>query len=300
MDINLAIDAFLNFQLVERNASKHTLKAYSTDLLEFATYMEADRITEVETADFFFLRSFVATLYEREITKSTIERKMSAVKSFFKYLYKQGILQENPSHLLKYPKKERRTLKVFNIDDVLLLMSVPDLTVPVGIRDSLILELLYSTGIRVGELNMCNIGDIDFSGKRMLIKGKGKKERILPIHDTIVAKIKQYLSVIPKMLHKGYKPNCDALIINRRGGRLTSRNILALVKRYLKKCGLPETFSPHSFRHSFASHLLAGGADLRAIQNLLGHESLATTQKYTHIDLQKLLANYMEAFPKVN
>jgi integrase/recombinase XerC len=239
-------------------------------------------------------------LYEKKLTKSTIERKISAVKSFFKYLHKQGILQENPSRLLKYPRKEKKELKVFNIDDVMLLISVPDSTKPTGIRDSLILELLYSTGMRVGELNTCNVGDIDFSGKRLLIKGKGKKERIVPLHDTIIAKIKEYLNIIPKILQKGYSPDCDALIINRRGGRLTSRNILALVKQYLRKCGLPETFSPHSFRHSFASHLLAGGADLRAIQNLLGHESLATTQKYTHLDLQKLITNYLEAFPKAN
>jgi integrase/recombinase XerC len=300
MEINFAIDDFLNFQLIERNASPHTLKAYSIDLLELAAYMEADKITEVEMADFFFLRSFVAMLYEKKITKSTIERKLSAVKSFFKYLYKQGILQENPSRLLKYPKKEKRELKVFNMSDVMLLISVPNAAKPAGVRDSLILELLYSTGIRVGELNTCNIGDIDFSGKRMLIKGKGKKERIIPLHDTTVTKIKEYLNIIPKMLQNGYSPSCDALIINRRGGRLTTRNILALVKQYLRKCGLPETFSPHSFRHSFASHLLAEGADLRVIQKLLGHESLSTTQKYTHLDLQKLITNYLEAFPKAN
>jgi integrase/recombinase XerC len=300
MDIDSAIDSFIQFQQIEQNASEHTLKAYSIDLAELADYMETDSITEVETADFFFLRSFVAMLYEKKLTKSTIGRKMSAVKSFFKYLYKKGILQENPSRLLKYPKKEKLELKIFNIDDVMLLISAPDVTEPAGVRDNLIHELLYSTGMRVGELNACNIGDIDFSGKRILVKGKGKKERIVPLHDTITVKIKHYLSVIPNMLQEGYFPNCDALILNRRGGRLSSRNILALVKQYLKKCGLPETFSPHSFRHSCASHLLAGGADLRAIQNLLGHESLATTQKYTHLDLQKLIANYMDTFPKAN
>jgi integrase/recombinase XerC len=174
----------------------------------------------------------------------------------------------------------------------------PDSKTPAGRRDRLILELLYGTGLRVGELEGLNLSDIDMNGRRIRIRGKGKKERMAPLDSFYIDLIKSYLKDLPKMLHKGYAPSADALILNRRGGRLTSRNILAIVKKYLVKCGLPETYSPHSFRHTFATHLLEEGADLRTLQELLGHSSLSTTQKYTHLTLEKMLGNYKKAHPK--
>jgi integrase/recombinase XerC len=298
MNIYAATDLFLNFQLLERNASNHTLRAYSRDLAELAEYAEKDSISEVESFDPYLLRGFLSLLYEKKLEKSTIERKLSTLKSFFKFLLAKKMLEENPARSLRYPKKEKKVLNVFSKDSVISLIESPDSTTPSGVRDRLILELLYGTGIRVGELEGLNISDIDFAGKRVRIRGKGKKERSIPLDGFYIELIKNYLEAVPEMLHSGCAPDGDALILNRRGGRLTSRNILSLVKTYLAKAGLPETYSPHSFRHTFATHLLEGGADIRSLQELLGHSSLITTQKYTHLNLERILESYKKAHPK--
>jgi integrase/recombinase XerC len=298
MNIYVAIDQFLNFLTLERNASSHTLRAYSRDLTELAEYAEGDEISEVENFDIYLLRGFISSFYEKKVEKSTLERKISTLKSFFKFLLFKKAVAENPARQLKFPKKEKKLANVFARDSIIMLIESPDSATPSGKRDRLVLELLYGTGIRVGELEGLNIADIDMSGRRLRVRGKGKKERLVPLDDYYVTLIKSYLNALPEMLQKGYAPSEGALILNRRGGRLTSRNILSLVKKYLAKTGLPEIYSPHSFRHTFATHLLEEGADLRTLQELLGHTSLTTTQKYTHLNLEKMLASYKKAHPK--
>jgi integrase/recombinase XerC len=299
MNIYAAIDQFLNFLTLERNASSHTLRAYSRDLTELAEYAEGDEISEVENFDIYLLRGFVSSFYEKKVEKSTLERKIATLKSFFKFLLFKKAVAENPARQLKFPKKEKKLANVFARDSIIALIESPDVTTPVGKRDRLILELLYGTGVRVGELEGLNVADIDMSGRRLRIRGKGKKERLVPLDDYYVTLIKSYLNALSEMLQKGFAPSGEgALILNRRGGRLSSRNILSLVKKYLVKVGLPEIYSPHSFRHTFATHLLEEGADIRTLQELLGHTSLTTTQKYTHLNLEKMLASYKKAHPK--
>lgn len=297
MTVDHAIDAFITFQQLERNASALTLKAYSRDLADLAEYIEPEGITTVEGIDYYLLRGFMAQLYEKELARSTIERKLAAMKSFFKYLHKSLVIEENPSRMLKFPKKEKKVLNVFNQEDIYKLLDAPANDDPASARDRLILEFLYGTGVRVSELVGLNISDIDFGGKRIRVRGKGKKERIMPLADFYIDLIKSYISSIPSMLHNGYHADPQALILNRRGTRLSARNVETMVKKYLNITGLPDTYTPHSFRHTFATHLLEAGADLRTIQDLLGHESLSTTQKYTHLDLKTLMENYRKAHP---
>lgn len=298
MEIDNAIEEFINFIRVERQYSQHSITAYAKDLSELAIYIDEEKLgSNIKVVDFYVLRGFITTLYDKELSKSSIERKISTLKSFFKFLYRRGIIEDNPARMLKFPKKEKYLPNVFNVDDIFTLLDLPDKSTPMGMRDALILELLYGTGVRVSELVGLDRNAVDLNGMRILVRGKGKKERIVPLAPEIVSLIKDYYRVMYDIVSEGRMVESDALIINRLGSRMTDRTIRRIVEAYLKKAGLPLDYSPHSFRHTFATHLLEGGADLRSIQELLGHESLATTQKYTHSDLASLLKVYDETHP---
>ncbi len=291
MEIDNAIEEFINFVHVEREYSEHSVTAYAKDLSELSIYAHDEKVPDdVKSLDFFTLRGFITTLYDRELSKSTI-------KSFFKFLYRRGFIEENPARMLKFPKKEKYLPTVFNVDDIFTLLDLPDKTTPMGMRDALILELLYGTGIRVSELVGLDRSAVDLNGMRILVRGKGKKERIVPLAPELITLIRDYYKVMYDIVADNRIVDSDALIINRLGTRMTDRTVRRVVEAYLKKAGLPLDYSPHSFRHTFATHLLEGGADLRSIQELLGHESLATTQKYTHSDLASLLKVYDESHP---
>ena len=298
MEIDNAIEEFINFIRVERQYSNHSITAYAKDLSELAIYIDEEKLgSDIKVVDFYVLRGFITTLYDKELSKSSIERKISTLKSFFKFLYRRGIIADNPARMLKFPKKEKYLPNVFNVDDIFTLLDLPDKSTPMGMRDALILELLYGTGVRVSELVGLDRSMIDLQGMRILVLGKGKKERIVPLAPELISLIKDYYKVMYDIVSEGRVVESDALIINRLGTRMTDRTIRRVVEAYLKKAGLPLDYSPHSFRHTFATHLLEGGADLRSIQELLGHESLATTQKYTHSDLASLLKVYDETHP---
>ena len=298
MDIDTAVDEFINFVQVEREYSEHSVTAYAKDLSELAIYIQEEKIPDdILSVDFYVLRGFITTLYDRNLSKSSIERKISTIKSFFKFLYRRGVIEENPARMLKFPKKEKYLPTVFNVDDIFALLDLPDKSTPMGLRDALILELLYGTGVRVSELVGLDRNMVDLKGMRILVRGKGKKERIVPIAPELADIIQSYYKVMYDIITGDNMANSDALIINRLGGRMTDRTVRRVMETYLKKAGLPLDYSPHSFRHTFATHLLEGGADLRSIQELLGHESLATTQKYTHSDLAALLKVYDESHP---
>ena len=298
MEIDNAIEEFINFIRVERQYSNHSITAYAKDLSELAIYIDEEKLgSDIKVVDFYVLRGFITTLYDKELSKSSIERKISTLKSFFKFLYRRGIIADNPARMLKFPKKEKYLPNVFNVDDIFTLLDLPDKSTPMGMRDALILELLYGTGVRVSELVGLDRSMVDLQGMRILVLGKGKKERIVPLAPEIVSLIKDYYKVMYDIVSEGRMVESDALIINRLGSRMTDRTIRRVVEAYLKKAGLPLDYSPHSFRHTFATHLLEGGADLRSIQELLGHESLATTQKYTHSDLASLLKVYDDTHP---
>ena len=298
MEIDNAIEEFINFIRVERQYSNHSITAYAKDLSELAIYIDEEKLgSNIKVVDFYVLRGFITTLYDKELSKSSIERKISTLKSFFKFLYRRGIIADNPARMLKFPKKEKYLPNVFNVDDIFTLLDLPDKSTPMGMRDALILELLYGTGVRVSELVGLDRNAVDLNGMRILVRGKGKKERIVPLAPELISLIKDYYKVMYDIVSEGRVVESDALIINRLGTRMTDRTIRRVVEAYLKKAGLPLDYSPHSFRHTFATHLLEGGADLRSIQELLGHESLATTQKYTHSDLASLLKVYDETHP---
>ena len=298
MEIDNAIEEFINFIRVERQYSNHSITAYAKDLSELAIYIDEEKLgSDIKVVDFYVLRGFITTLYDKELSKSSIERKISTLKSFFKFLYRRGIIADNPARMLKFPKKEKYLPNVFNVDDIFTLLDLPDKSTPMGMRDALILELLYGTGVRVSELVGLDRNAVDLNGMRILVRGKGKKERIVPLAPELISLIKDYYKVMYDIVSEGRVVESDALIINRLGTRMTDRTIRRVVEAYLKKAGLPLDYSPHSFRHTFATHLLEGGADLRSIQELLGHESLATTQKYTHSDLASLLKVYDDTHP---
>lgn len=298
MEIDNAIEEFINFIRVERQYSNHSITAYAKDLSELAIYIDEEKLdSNIKVVDFYVLRGFITTLYDKELSKSSIERKISTLKSFFKFLYRRGIIEDNPARMLKFPKKEKYLPNVFNVDDIFTLLDLPDKSTPMGMRDALILELLYGTGVRVSELVGLDRNAVDLNGMRILVRGKGKKERIVPLAPELISLIKDYYKVMYDIVSEGRVVESDALIINRLGSRMTDRTVRRVVETYLKKAGLPLDYSPHSFRHTFATHLLEGGADLRSIQELLGHESLATTQKYTHSDLASLLKVYDETHP---
>ena len=298
MEIDNAIEEFINFIRVERQYSNHSITAYAKDLSELAIYIDEEKLgSNIKVVDFYVLRGFITTLYDKELSKSSIERKISTLKSFFKFLYRRGIIADNPARMLKFPKKEKYLPNVFNVDDIFTLLDLPDKSTPMGMRDALILELLYGTGVRVSELVGLDRNAVDLNGMRILVRGKGKKERIVPLAPELISLIKDYYKVMYDIVSEGRVVESDALIINRLGSRMTDRTIRRIVEAYLKKAGLPLDYSPHSFRHTFATHLLEGGADLRSIQELLGHESLATTQKYTHSDLASLLKVYDDTHP---
>lgn len=297
MNIDAACAEYLDFMLNEKGASKHTLINYSKDLADMCSYLEESAVNEIEDADYFMLRGYVAMLYDKGMAKSSVERKIASMKSFFNYLQKKNKSDENPARMIKFPKKEQKAFHVFSIDSILGLLDLPDKTEPAGLRDALILELMYGTGVRVSELVGLNVSDIDFGGMRIRVRGKGKKERIVPVADMHISMIRDYLNAAPDICGGNIKDG-DALLINRLGTRLTDRSVRRIVEKYLTIAGLPLDFSPHSFRHTYATHLLEGGADLRTIQQLLGHESLSTTQKYTHMNLSELLRVYDQTHPK--
>lgn len=290
-----AVDRFAEFLKIEKNASPHTLRSYMNDLVELVNFIN-DETKSVSAIDFFTLREYITTLYDKNLTKTTIERKISTIKSFFKFLSQKGIVEENPARMIKFPKKEKKLFKVFNIDDLFNLLEIPDKSTPSGLRDALLMELMYGTGVRVSELVGIKLDDIDFEGLRLRVRGKGKKERMIPLADFHIDFIKKYLSVRDQML-TGKTIKTDKLFINKFGTALSDRSVRRIVEKYLKIAGLPLDFSPHSFRHSFATHMLESGADLRTIQSLLGHSSLSTTQKYTHLNLSDILRIYDEAHP---
>ncbi|MDK2792105.1 MAG: integrase/recombinase XerC [Deferribacteres bacterium] len=294
MNIEEAVGKFTVFVQVEKRYSEHTLKSYLNDINDLILYLK--NIENIEDISYYSLRGFVNSLYERGLSKSTIERKIACMKSFFSFLVKRGFIEDNPSRLLRFPKKEQKLFKVFNIDDILNLLETPDKNTPDGLRDCLILEMLYGTGMRVSELVLVNVSDVDFSGFRIRVKGKGKKERVLPLDNFHVDMIKNYLEKRILMVKQEIKEP-DALFLNKMGTRLTDRSVRRIVEKYLKMAGLPLDYSPHDFRHTFATHLLENGADLRTIQHLLGHSSLSTTQKYTHLNLSEILKIYDKTHP---
>jgi len=284
---------FLTYLRNERNVSPHTLRGYLSDLEQLSTFL-GDK--ELSAVDHQTLRRFIAHLMQGEVKKSSIARKLSAIRSFFRYLNREGILTNNPARLVATPRRDKRLPAVLTADDALRLMNSPNSKKPedhaIMLRDRAVLEALYSTGIRASELIGMNREDIDRHGSLIRIRGKGRRERIVPIGSKALDAIDAYLGCLTKSSENA------AVFRGPSGKRLTARTVQRILENHRKQLGLLQKASPHTLRHSFATHMLESGADLRAIQELLGHASLSTTQRYTHVNLDSLMEVYDKAHPK--
>ncbi len=287
------IDKFINYLKAEKNASEHTILNYSIDLKDFAAFAGG---ADVEEVNHLLVRRYLAAARTKNLSKRTVARKLSCLRSFFKFLLRDGYIKTNPISAVSSPKLDKYLPVFLDENKITRLVNSPDGNTPGGLRDRAILETLYSTGIRVGELVRLGLGDVDFISGVVTVLGKGRKERMVPIGDTAILAIRRYLDSRDK-LSKGLKDK-GAVFSNRFGTRLTDRSVRRMIDKYIKKCCIEEKISPHALRHSFATHLLDRGADLRSVQELLGHVNLSTTQIYTHVTTERLKAVYDKAHPR--
>ena len=301
------IDQFIEYIRSQRGYSDHTARGYLADLNQFVDFLSdrkglgKEEKAHIKTGDIDYrvIRDYLGSLYDR-YNRTTIARKLSAIRSFFYYMERNGLGEGNPAADISTPKQGKYIPGYLPVDDMFRLLQGPDKKKPLGLRDLAIIEVLYSCGIRVAELAGLDISDVDFNRRLVRIIGKGNKERIVPIGHKALEALKDYLeAVIPikrkyGYTHKGGEP----LFINYRGRRLSTRSVGSIIRRYAVECGLMTNITPHSLRHTFATHLLDGGADLRSVQELLGHVSLSTTQKYTHVSLDRLMEVYDKAHPR--
>lgn len=286
---------FCNYLENERNVSPHTLAAYRSDLSQWLSFVRGEKGEEASARDIdhLLLRRYLAGL-SKTARKSSIARKLAAIRSFFRFLLRRGTISKNPAELIATPKKEQRLPFHLDIDQATSLMEAPDEEQQHARRDRAILELLYSSGLRVSELTGLNIGEIDLAGGMVRVTGKGGKERIVPVGSRALHALQAYLEERTDTVLGA------ALFLNTRGNRINRRSVARIIDAHVLRIAAFKRISPHTLRHTFATHLLEGGADLRAIQELLGHASLSTTQKYTHVSVDRLMEVYDKAHPKAH
>jgi len=300
---------FLDHLRYERNVSAHTLRNYESDLQQFLDYLNPAEEKangkkraepHVREIDHITIREWLATLHSDHKKKSSIARKLAALRTFFQFLVREGVLEANPAKLVATPRREKKLPVHLSVEDAVRFIETPDADTDFGKRDRAILELLYATGVRVSELVQLDLRDIDFHNKLLRVFGKRRKERIVPFGEPAAKALREYLSVREKFLMNAPVTKRDAqpLILNYQGTRMTTRSVGRLVEKHIRMCAGIHDISPHALRHSFATHLLDSGADLRDIQALLGHARLSTTQVYTHVSMEKLIEVYDKAHPK--
>jgi integrase/recombinase XerC len=285
------IESFMTYLEAERNASPHTLINYRVDLTEFQKFLEGTPLKEISALD---IRRFLAHLSDRDCSRSTIGRKLACLRSFCKYLVREDVLAANPAAGVSTPKREKRLPSFLEVEEISKLLEAPVGDRWEAKRDKAIMELLYSSGLRVSELVGANTEDVDTDSFLIKVRGKRKKERIVPVGSLALKAIQGYLAARPE----SRSPAEDPLFMNKSRTRLTDRSVRRIILKYVKKLGINKEVYPHMFRHSFATHLLDRGADLRSVQELLGHENLSTTQIYTHVSLKKVREAFELAHPR--
>jgi tyrosine recombinase XerC len=279
----------LNYLEIERNYSALTVENYGRDLREFEAFLETSGAeSDVGALDYLSLRRYLVRLSERKLNKRSVSRKISTLKSFFKFLMKEKYISVNPAAALIYPKREKTLPEFLSESEVFSILDAAYPDTISGLRDRSMMELLYGAGIRVGELVGLNVEDIDFFSAAVVVRGKGKKERLLPLGSKALSALQAYLD------NRREGP----VFLSRRGGRITDRQVRNIVKMIIRKLAFSKRVSPHTFRHSFATHLLDRGADLRIVQELLGHSSISTTQIYTHLTTERLKQIYQRSHPR--
>ncbi len=304
--INDLIDLFIESLASERGYSDNTCRAYRRDIREFAEYLAGsgavagseteDDCFPVDAVNVLIIRGYLGFLYKKN-KKSTMARKLSALRTFFRYLLKRGIITDNPADSVLTPKQEQNIPSYLPIDEMFRLLDVVRTDTLAGLRDRAMFETIYSCGIRVSELAGMNKADVDFVNSCIRVLGKGNKERIVPIGRKALEAVTAYLERLAAQ--NGIARNKDGpLFLNLRNGRLTARSIARLLDKLVQECGLLTPVSPHVLRHTFATHMLDAGADLRVVQELLGHKSLSTTQRYTHVSMNRLMETYDKSHPR--
>jgi integrase/recombinase XerC len=303
---------FLEFLRYNRNVSPHTLRAYDTDISQFLSAVAIRTKTGAATVPVQAftteaVRDFLGTLHDRGISRASSARRLAALRTFARYLVREELLPEDPTALVGAPRKEQRLPAHLPVDEMNRLLDAPDRSTPAGRRDLAILELFYASGLRLSELVGLDLGDVNLSSRIARVAGKGGKERLVPFNRAAAEAIRRMLPDAPPSAALDararppaarHAPRRQPLFVNLRGGRLTTRSVDRIVRRYAREAAIDQGISPHALRHTFATHLLQAGADLRAIQELLGHARLGTTQRYTHLDVGRLMAVYKRTHPR--
>lgn len=289
------LSEFLDYLRYERNASDHTISSYRRDLTQFSDYIR-ERGGSFRKVDNLQIRGFMARLHERRLKKSTTARKLAAIRSFFQFGVKKKWIADNPAKAVATPRQEKRVPSFLSEEEMTHFLEVPPSKKPLDLRDKAILELLYASGIRVSELVGINLEDVNLAERLVRVRGKGKKERLVPFGRMAGERLAEYIRVRTGLVRD--RVGEKGMFVNYKGRRITPRSVERMVDKYIHRTAVKRKISPHSLRHSFATHLLSRGADLRVIQELLGHESLATTQKYTHLDLGRLMDVYRKSHPR--
>jgi integrase/recombinase XerC len=301
------IEQFLEHLRYERNVSAHTLRNYASDLEQFLDFIapldlnSGTRNTpEITQIDHLTIREWLGQLHTAQKKKASIARKLAALRTFFQFLVREEIVELNPAKLVATPRLEKKLPTHLSIEEAIRFIESPDPETDLGKRDRAMLELMYATGVRVAELTTLNVADVDLHNRLIRVTGKRRKQRIVPFGDPAGDAIRGYLQVREKFLLNApvSKRDDEALFLNYQGTRITTRSVGRMVEKYIRLCAGMHNISPHALRHSFATHLLDSGADLRDIQELLGHARLSTTQIYTHVSMEKLVEVYDKAHPK--
>ncbi|MDO8885371.1 site-specific tyrosine recombinase XerD [Candidatus Oleimmundimicrobium sp.] len=293
--MNKLIDTFLQYLSAERNMSRHTISAYEADLKQFLSYLQRGGLS-IKQVNYLSLRKYLAYLQTLGYARTSIARKLTAVRSLFGFLQREGLVQSNPAPLISYPKLNKKLPKSLRMEVIEILLNAPNRNKSFGQRDKALLEILYGTGVRVSELVGLDVDDVNFSQQEIRVFGKGRKERVVPINQTALNSVKYYLSNGRKELLKNKEKK--ALLLNRLGERLSDGAVRRILKKYVKQTGVEIGITPHVLRHTFATHLLESGADLRSIQELLGHVDLSSTQIYTQLSKAKLKEIYLQTHPR--
>lgn len=280
------INEFKSYLMYEKMFSSNTVNSYVRDLEEFNSFLESEYIKHVTYKD---IRSYLAHMYNKKYSSRTISRKLSAIRSFYKYEVNKGVIRDNPCLLISNPKVEKKLPNYLSYNEIETMLEVPDTFKNNSLRDKLIIEILYSTGIRVSELVNIKVKDIDFYNNQILILGKGNKERYVIFGNTLKDMLKEYISI---------KSDSEYLITNKYNKKMSTRSIEEIVKKIVKIDGIKNKVTPHTIRHTFATHMLNEGAGLRVVQELLGHENLKTTEVYTHVSNERLRSVYLSSHPR--
>jgi len=292
----MQLEGYRRYLEAERGLSPYTVRNYAGDVARFLQFLKEEGVEQVEAADHHLIRAYLAHLHREGVSPRSVVRKLSSLRSFFRYLERRGELPENPMARVSTPKQGRPLPSFLTAEETLALLGAPDLATPLGMRDRAILELLYATGMRLSEMAWLDLEDVDLGRGEIRVRGKRGKERIVLMGHPAAAALERYLSLARPRLARGRRT--PALFLNRYGGRLSARYIERLVAGYARRAGIDKKVHPHLLRHTFATHMLDGGADLRVVQELLGHVSPTTTQVYTHLTRAQMRRRYLDAHPR--